>query len=105
MGLPDILGHVLRKYTDSGETEESALPDLDEDEASDVFLELRCVYMLSKLRHEVLPTAWEQTRRACPELLRGVIRGRRDIPWSHVGHERRLQRLRRALPDAFPAIT
>jgi len=103
--LPDILRHVLRKYTDSGEAEESGFPELTEDEASDIFLELRCVYMLSKLRHETSPTAWEQTRGACPELLRGIIRGRRGIAWSHIGHERRLQRLRRALPDAFPAFT
>merc|ERR1712232_902364 len=101
--LPEILHPVVQRFRSEGEVLVD-VEDMSEDIASDVFLELRCIYLLSKLLREVPLTAWAQTKRDCPQLLRRVIRGHRSISWSHIGDERRLQRLRRALPEAFPAF-
>lgn len=79
-------------------------PSLGDEEASDLFLELRCVHSLSRLREEIGATAWEEARSTCPDILQGVIRGCRDVPWEDIGNARRLRQMQRLLPYAFPLI-
>lgn len=67
--------------------------------ASDLFLELRCLYRLSQIKLVVGDDVWCKVRREKPELLQRVIRGRWDVPWEQVGD---LDRLRDILPRAFP---
>mmetsp|Transcript_50016 Transcript_50016/g.161799 ORF Transcript_50016/g.161799 Transcript_50016/m.161799 type:complete len:1166 (-) Transcript_50016:142-3639(-) len=103
--LPEILRPLAqqRMSTDGLDFDFGGTAMLEEDQASDLFLELRCIYLLSKLKHEVPPSAWAATRSDRPDLLRCIIRGR-SVQWSTVGDDRLLQRLQRVLPDAFPAF-
>eukprot|EP00928_Gymnodinium_smaydae_P010892 TRINITY_DN14102_c0_g1_i1.p1 TRINITY_DN14102_c0_g1~~TRINITY_DN14102_c0_g1_i1.p1 ORF type:complete len:996 (-),score=153.81 TRINITY_DN14102_c0_g1_i1:14-3001(-) len=79
--------------------QERGLPCSDEN-GSDLFLELRCLYLLSFVKREVGEEAWDCTRESCPEILSDVIRSSWSIPWDEVGNLRRLGEL---LPFAFPA--
>jgi len=67
--------------------------------ASDIFLELRCLYLLSFVRREVGEEAWSETRRMCPEALENVIRSNWNVKWEEVGDFDRLHSL---MPVAFP---
>ncbi len=72
---------------------------LSDQNGSDLFLELRALYLLAMVKEHVGDEAWLETRRQCPYLLQNVIRGRWSIPWDSVGD---LEWLRSLLPHAFP---
>jgi len=70
-----------------------------DENGSDIFLELRCLYLLGFVKREVGEEAWCETRRRCPELLENVIRSNWSIDWNHVGDFDWLEML---MPIAFP---
>ncbi|CAJ1364359.1 unnamed protein product [Effrenium voratum] len=74
------------------------LPETDQN-ASDLFLELRAAHLLAQVRAEVGDLTWETLRQQHPDLLQNVIRGARSIPWDNTAV---LARLQIALPHAFP---
>ncbi|CAK9103633.1 unnamed protein product [Durusdinium trenchii] len=76
------------------------LPRTDQN-GSDLFLELRCIYLLSIVKRTVGDDAWNFAREQFPELLSDVIRGHWSIRWDDVGD---VQRLTRLLPMAFPTL-
>ncbi|CAE7544707.1 CUL9 [Symbiodinium pilosum] len=76
------------------------LPATDQN-GSDIFLELRCIYLLSQVRHDVGEQTWNRTRVEHPELLTDVIRSSWSIPWNEIGNVKRLTKL---LPYAFPPL-
>ncbi|CAJ1388837.1 unnamed protein product [Effrenium voratum] len=77
------------------------LPRTDEN-GSDLFLELRCLYLLSMVKDEVGQGAWDYAREQNPELLTDIIRGSWSVSWDEVGDVKRLTRL---LPKAFPRLS
>lgn len=106
--LPELLGPFGRHPALTGLEQPPPVVDeraFEEETASDFFLELRCIYLLSKLRLEVPAAVWDDLRRERPDLLQRVIRGRRSIQWAAVGDAGLLHRMRRFLPEAFPELS
>merc|ERR1719356_580011 len=49
---------------------------------SDLFLELRCLYLLSLVKMSASDDDWELFKKECPDALENVIRGNWSIPWE-----------------------
>lgn len=70
-----------------------------DENGSDLFLELRCLYLISIVKRSASQEDWDLFRRECPDVLENVIRGNWSIPWDEIGN---FQRLHKLLPHAFP---